>query len=170
MSTVFDVRTKSMMVLDANGNPKIKLGSNPDFNSLEDKYYQHTKHKPFKQPPKATGYTSLVGLHSDYQILQDLPEIPDLFLYAAEITDRIAGFGNTNIEYILANLKDYKYLLTKLRNNPQPYRLALTQLITINVYREYYKEPYNLPSVLCRGQIEQRHNLLGYLIQSKLTY
>lgn len=169
MTTVFDAKTGNMTILDRNGNPRVKMG-NLNLGSLESRYYQHTKHKPFKQPPKATGYTSLMGLHSDYQILQDLPEIPDLFLYAAEITDRLVGFGNTNIDYILSNLKDYKYLLNKLRNNPQPYRLALTQLITINVYREYNNEPYNLPSVLYRGQLEQRHNLLEYLNQSKFTY
>ena len=169
MSTVFDAKTGNMTILGRNDNPRVKMG-NLNLGSLDSRYYQHTKHKPFKQPPKATGYTSLVGLHSDYQILQDLPEIPDLFLYAAEITDRIAGFGNTNIEYILANLKDYKYLLTKLRNNPQPYRLALTQLISINVYRKYHNEPYNLPTTLYRSQIEQCYNLLKCLNQTKLTY
>ena len=170
MSTVFDVRTKSMMVLDANGNPKIKLGSNPDFNSLEDKYYQHTKILPLKQPPKSSGYTNLMEMHSDYMVMNDLPELDNIFVSVAKISDRIVGFGNTNVEYILSNLKDYNYLLRSNYQSPNPYIKALTQLITINVYREYYKEPYNLPSVLCRGQIEQRHNLLGYLIQSKLTY
>ena len=170
MTTVFDAKTGNMTILDRNGKPRVKLGYGPDYGSLEDKFNKSSKLQPFKQPPKLTGYTSVLGLHSDYQVLQDLPEIPDLFLYVAEITDRIVGFGNTNIEYILSNLKEYKHLLTKLRNNPQPYRLALTQLISINVYREYYKEPYNLPSVLCRGQIEQRHNLLEYLNQSKFTY
>lgn len=170
MATIIDDKTGIMTVLDKYGYPRVKLGYGPDLGSLEDKFNKSSKLQPFKQPPKLTGYTSLLGLHSDYQVLKDLPEIPDLFLYAAEITDRIVGFGNTNIEYILANLKDYKYLLTKLRNNPQPYRLALTQLISINVYREYYNEPYNLPSVLYRGQIEQRHNLLEYLNKSKLTY
>lgn len=60
MSTVFNVKTKSMMVLDANGNPKIKLGSNPDFSSLEDKYHQHVKIQPLKQLPKSSGYTNLM--------------------------------------------------------------------------------------------------------------
>lgn len=170
MSIVFNVKTKSMMVLDANGNPRIKLGSNPDFNSLEDKYYQHAKIRPLKQPPKSSGYTRLIDLDLAYLDLQKLPEIPDLFLYASEIADRIVGFGNTNIEYILSNLKEYKHLLTKLRNNPQPYRLALTQLISINVYREYHNEPYNLPTTLYRSQIEQRYNLLKCLNQTKLTY
>ena len=174
MTTVFDAKTGNMTILDRNGKPRVKLGTGPDWISLEDKFKKKfnkaSKLKPFKQPPNLTGYTSLIGLHSDYQVLQDLPEIPDLFLYAAEITDRIVGFGNTNIDYILSNLKDYKYLLNKLRYNPQPYRLALTQLISINVYREYNNEPYNLPTILNRSQIEQRYNLLEYLNKSKLTY
>lgn len=170
MTTIIDAKTGNMTILDSNGNPRIRLSSNPDFNSLEDKYYQHTRIQPLKQPPKSSGYTRLIDLHLAYLDLQNLPEIPDLFLYASEIADRIVGFGNTNIEYILSNLKEYKHLLTKLRNNPQPYRLALTQLISINVYRKYHNEPYNLPTTLYRSQIEQCYNLLKCLNQTKLTY
>lgn len=170
MSTVFNVKTKSMLVLDAKGNPKIKVSSNPDFSSLEDKYHQHTRIQPLKQPPKSSGYTSLVGMHSDYKIMNDLPELDNIFVTVAKISDRIVGFGNTNVEYILSNLKDYNYLLRRNNQSPNPYIKALTQLLTINVYRYYSGEPYNLPTTLNRSQIEQRYNLLEYLNQSKLRY
>lgn len=170
MATIIDAKTGNMTILDSNGNPRIKLGSNPDFSSLEDKYHQRTKIQPLKQPPKATGYTSLVGMHSDYKIMNDLPELDSIFVTVAKISDRIVGFGNTNVEYILSNLKDYNYLLRRNNQSPQPYRLALTQLLTINVYRYYRGEPYNLPTTLNRSQIEQRYNLLEYLNQSKLRY
>lgn len=170
MSIVFNVKTKSMMVLDANGNPRIKLGSNPDFNSLEDKYYQHTRIQPLKQPPKSSGYTNLMEMHSDYMVMNDLPELDNIFVSVAKISDRIVGFGNTNVEYILSNLKDYNYLLRRNYQSPNPYIKALTQLLTINVYRYYSGEPYNLPTTLNRSQIEQRYNLLEYLNKSKFTY
>ena len=170
MSTIIDAKTVNMTILDANGNPRIKLGSNPDFNSLEDKYHQRTKIQPLKQPPKSSGYTSLIGIHSDYTVMNDLPELDNIFVTVAKISDRIVGFGNTNVEYILSNLKDYNYLLRRNYQSPQPYRLALTQLLTINVYRYYRGEPYNLPTTLNRSQIEQRYNLFEYLNQSKLTY
>lgn len=170
MSTVFNVKTKSMMVLDANGNPRIKLGSNPDFSSLEDKYHRQANLKPFKQPHKSSGYTYLMEIHSDYMVMNDLPELDNIFVSVAKISDRIVGFGNTNVEYILSNLKDYNYLLRRNYQSPNPYIKSLTQLLSINVYREYHNEPYNLPTTLNRSQIEQRYNLLKCLNQSKLIY
>lgn len=168
MTTVFDAKTGNMTILDRNGNPRVKMG-NLNLGSLGGRYYQHTKHKPFKQPPKATGYTSLIGIHSDYTAINELPDIDNIFVYASEISDRIAGFGNINMEYILSNLKDYKYLLYKNYHSPNPYIKSLTQLLTINVYREYCNEPYNLPTTLNRSQIEQRYNLLEYLKQSAMS-
>lgn len=170
MTTVFDAKTGSMTILDSNGKPRVKLGYGPDYGSLEDKFKKISRLKPLKQPPKATGYTSLIGMHSDYTIMNDLPELDNIFVSVAKISDRIVGFGNTNVEYILSNLKDYNYLLRRNNQSPQPYRLALTQLLTINVYRYYRGEPYNLPTTLNRSQIEQRYNLLEYLNKSKLTY
>lgn len=170
MSTVFNVKTKSMMVLDVNGNPRIKLGSNPDFNSLEDRVHRQANLKPFKQPPKSSGYTSLIDIHLDYLAMNDLPELDNIFVSVAKISDRIVGFGNTNVEYILSNLKDYNYLLRRNYQSPNPYIKSLTQLLSINVYREYHNEPYNLPTILNRSQIEQRYNLLKCLNQSKLIY
>lgn len=170
MATVFDAKTGSMTILDSNGKPRVKMGTGPDGVSLEDKFKRISRLKPFKQPPKSSGYTSLIGIHSDYTVMNDLPELDNIFVSVAKISDRIVGFGNTNVEYILSNLKDYNYLLRRNYQSPNPYIKALTQLLTINVYRYYSGEPYNLPTTLNRSQIEQRYNLLEYLNQSKLRY
>lgn len=109
-------------------------------------------------------------MHSDYMVMNDLPKLDNIFVSVAKISDRIVGFGNTNVEYILSNLKDYNYLLRRNYQSPNPYIKALTQLLTINVYRYYSGEPYNLPTTLNRSQIKQRYNLLEYLNKSKFTY
>lgn len=169
MAMIYDMKG-NLTLLDKNGKPRARLGSSPDWSSLEHRYSQHTKVKPLEQPPKSSGYTNLMDIHLDYLSMKDLPEIDNIFVYAAEISDRIVGFGNINMEYILSNLKDYKYLLRKNYQSPNPYIKTLTQLLTINVYRYYHDESYNLPTTLNRSQIEQRYNLLKCLNQSKFTY
>lgn len=169
MAMIYDKRG-NLTLLSKSGKPKARRGSSPDWSSLEHRYRQHAKVKPLEQPPKSSGYTNLMDIHLDYLAMKDLPELDNIFVCAAEISDRIVGFGNTNVEYILSNLKDYKYLLDKNYQSPNPYIKTLTQLLTINVYRYYHDESYNLPTTLNRSQIEQRYNLLEYLNKSKLTY
>lgn len=122
--------------------------------------------------PRKTGFNDLNELSHTATILDLRTELGLRQLDPVEILELASNTGHLGKEYtdyMLLNISDSLYLISALKDiyteqsKHLLYSNALSQLITINLYRKKYNHPHSLPKTLSRKFIKIQLALYKYL-------
>lgn len=122
--------------------------------------------------PRKTGFNDLNELSHTATILDLRTEIGLRQLDPVEILELASNTGHLGKEYtdyMLLNISDCSYLISALKDEYTEhskhllYSNALSQLITINLYRKKYNHPHSLPKTLSRKFLNIQLGLYKYL-------
>lgn len=122
--------------------------------------------------PRKTGFNNLTELANTATILDHRTELglhQSDPIEVLELASNTGHLGKEYTDYMLLNTPDCLYLISTLKDIYSEhskhllYSHALSQLITINLYRKKYNHPHSLPKTLSRKFINIQLALYKYL-------
>lgn len=122
--------------------------------------------------PRKTGFNNLTELGNTATILDHRTELglhKSDPIEVLELASNTGHLGKEYTDYMLLNISDCLYLISALKDDYTEYSKhllyskALSQLITINLYRKKYNHPHSLPKTLSRKFINIQQALYKYL-------
>lgn len=121
--------------------------------------------------PRATNFDSENSMHTTLDLMHWFRnETLDINQHILTISSGITNLGINNVDYILNNLQDFILVSHNfdMYDKELKYSKALTALISLNLYKQYCGEDYNLPKVLSKRMLRIKEDLESYL-KSRIT-
>lgn len=118
--------------------------------------------------PRKCGFQSLAELIKEVTFINDGINNKVINDYIMSIASYINHLGDINKDYLYVNITEYAYLymycIEVHKDHPEKAATrALDMLVSVNIYRERYNKPHNLPKVLSRKYLHIKQLLNEYL-------